>query len=552
MSHPSDSVLFFGHLHPLLVHLPIGLILLVGFLELLALFPRFRQANSNAGLILALAVPAAAMAAICGWLLSQAGGYQDKLLQWHKWFGISTAVACALAAVLYRFNLKTAYRWCLFPSVACLIVAGHFGGSLTHGTDYFVRYAPAPFRAWLSGQPKVAAVKTNQVELAQLPVFSGAIQPVLRQNCVSCHGPEKAKGGLRLDTFEALAKGGKSGPALVAGKAADSELVRRIRLPLTDEDHMPPDGKPQPTAEELTLVQWWIDAGAPADKKIGELKASPRITQLLAARCGYPAPVEKKVAPRPLKDVLAQAGSLADELSIAITTLSPKDQWLQCNASIAGTNFDDHALAKLAAIGANMRWLDLAGTAVTDAGLNQLGAMPNLTRLHLERTKIGDQGLPQLAKLGQLEYLNLYGTAITDTGLDELQDLPKLKQIYLWETKVTPEAGKAFAEAHTDHDQLQHWQEEIDQLNAKIRDAHISVDLGTILPSVTSTATSTNAAAVNTVCPVSGKPIDPAKTVVHNGVVIAFCCDDCKAKFQQDPGPYLAKLESKKEAPAAK
>ncbi len=548
MSHPSDIVLFFGHLHPLLVHLPIGLILLVAALELLALFPRFKQANSNNGLILALAVPAAAIAALCGWLLSQGGGYQDKLLQWHKWTGISTAVTCALAAALYRLNLKNAYRCCLFPSVGLLVVAGHYGGSLTHGTDYFTRYAPSPFRAWLVSQPKTVTVKTNRVELAQLPAFSGVIQPVLSQNCVSCHGPEKAKGGLRLDTIEGLTKGGKSGPVLVVGKAVESELIKRVRLPATDDDHMPPNGKPQPSSEELSLLQWWIDAGAPADKKIGELKASPRITQLLAARCGYPAPVEKKISPKPLKEILAQATGLADDLSIAITALSPKDQWLQCNASIAGTNFDDHALAKLASLGANLRWLDLGGTGVTDAGLEQLSAMPNLSRLHLERTKITDSGLARLAPLNQLEYLNLYGTEITDAGLQDLQDLPKLKQIYLWQTKVTPEAGKAFAEAHTDHDQLQHWQEEIEQLNAKIRDAHISVDLGTMLPAVAVTSSATNAAAINTQCPVSGKPVDPTKTLVHNGMVVAFCCDDCKAKFQQDPTPYLAKLEPKKEA----
>ena len=549
MSHPSDNVLFLGHLHPLLVHLPIGLILLVALLEFLALFPRFKQANSNAGLILALAVPAAAMAALCGWLLSQAGGYQDKLLQWHKWTGIGTAVACALAGLLYRLQWRSAYRWCLFPSVVLLVVAGHFGGSLTHGTDYFVRYAPGPFRAWLGAQPKVKVpvAKTNQVELAQLAVFPAAIQPILSQDCVSCHGPAKTKGALRLDTFDGLMKGGKSGPALIAGKAAESELIKRVHLPATDDDHMPPDGKPQPTPEELTLLQWWIDSGASADKKVADLKPSPRVTQLLAAKCGYPPPVEKKVDPKPLKDILPQASTLADELAVAITPLSPKDQWLQCNASIAGTNFDDRALARLAAIGANVRWLDLGGTSVTDAGLEQLAAMPNLTRLHLERTGISDEGLPRLAALSQLEYLNLYATDITDAGLQHLQDLPRLKQVYLWQTKVTPEAGKAFAEARTDHDQLQHWQEEIEQLNAKIRDAHVAVDLGTMLPAVASSSTATNAGPVNTLCPVSGKPIDPSKTVVHNGMVIAFCCDDCKAKFQQDPTPYLAKLEAKKE-----
>ena len=547
MSHPPDIVLFLGHLHPLLVHLPIGLVILVAFLELLALVPRFKQANSNVGVILALAVPAAAFAALFGWLLSQAGGYQDKLLQWHKWAGISTAVACAIAAILYRLDLKTAYRWCLFPSVVLLVVAGHFGGSLTHGSDYFVRYAPGPLRSWLSTQPKPLPPQTNRVEVAQLAAFSGVIQPVLQQNCASCHGPEKSKGGLRLDTLEGVAKGGKSGPAMIAGKAAESEILKRIRLPATDDDHMPPQGKPQPNPDEIALLQWWLDAGAPADKKVGELKTSPRVTQILAARFGSPLPVAKTVAPKPLNEVLPQIASLADELSIAITPLSPKEPWLQCNASIAGTNFGDAQLAKLASIGANLRWLDLGGTAVTDTGLGQLEAMLNLTRLHVERTKLTDAGLARIAGLNDLEYLNLYGTQITDAGLDELEKMPKLKQLYLWQTKVTPAAGKAFTEARTDHDQLQRWQEEIEQVNAKIRDAHISVDLGTISPPVIA---STNAAPVNAQCPVLGKPVDPTKTVVHNGVVVAFCCDDCKAKFQQDPAPYLAKLEPQKEAQA--
>ena len=118
-----------------------------------------------------------------------------------------------------------------------------------------------------------------------------------------------------------------------------------------------------------------------------------------------------------------------------------------------------------------------------------------------------------------------------------------LKQLYLWRSKVTPEQAKAFAEACTDQDQLQQWQDEIDQLQTKIRDAHITVDVGTLL----ATARSTNATPVNAECPVSGKPVDPTKTVLYEGVLVAFCCEDCKAKFLQDPKPLLAKLNLPKE-----
>ena len=110
MSNPSELVLFFGRLHPLLVHLPIGLIVLLAVLELLARSRRFSQANTNAGVILALTVPAAWFTVLLGWLLSWGGGYDAKLLQWHKWTSIATASACALAGLLYSLDLKKPYQ----------------------------------------------------------------------------------------------------------------------------------------------------------------------------------------------------------------------------------------------------------------------------------------------------------------------------------------------------------------------------------------------------------------------------------------------------------
>ena len=540
MSGPSDISLFLGHLHPLLVHLPIGLIVLLAILELMARSPRFKQANVNAGLILALAVPASLFAVLCGWLLSFGGDYQDDLLRWHKWTGIATAAVCLIAGLFYSLDLKKLYRCCLFASVITLFVASHYGGSLTHGSDYLVRYAPAPFRDLFGGKPPRRPAPTTSEDPSQLQAFAGVIQPILKENCVACHGPDKSKGKLRLDTLEATLKGGDSGPAILAGKAAESPLLKRVRLPMTDQDHMPPEGKAQPSAADIALLEWWIDAGAPGNSKIADLKPSPAVSRILAARFGTnPVPaVVKTVPPKPLNEVLPVVASLSEDLHIAITPLSPSEPWLQCNAAVAGKNFGDADLLKLAPLGANLRWLDLASTKITDAGLAQLSAMPNLTRLHLERSAITDAGLTNLTKLAQLEYLDLYGTEVSDAGLEHLQQLPKLKQIYLWQTKVTPAAVTAFVDSRTDQDQLQRWQDQIEQLKKNIREAHISVDLGTPL----AVAPTTNATPVNTECPVSGKPVDTSKTVVHNGVLVAFCCDDCKAKFEQDPKPFLEKL----------
>jgi uncharacterized membrane protein/YHS domain-containing protein len=542
MTPPSDTVLLFGRFHPLLVHLPIGLIVVLAFLELLARWPRLKNASASAGPILALAVPASIITAVCGWLLSLGGGYDDQLLQWHKWTGIAVAAMCAGLGLAYWLDLKKLYRLGLWATFAVLLGASHYGGSLTHGKDYLTRYAPGPLRALLGGEAPQASAGNTAGAVADKQAFADVIRPVLEKNCAACHGPEKAKAGLRLDTLAALLKGSEHGPVIVVGKAADSELIKRLMLPATSDDHMPPEGKPQPAAADIALLKWWVDAGAPEAKKISELKVPPAIQQILDKRFGVgAAPVVRTAVvgqPKPLAGVLPLAETLTDELNIALGALSQAEPWLQCNASIAGTNFSDAHLARLAPLALNLRWLDLSGTAVTDAGLAQVSAMRHLARLQLERTAITDAGLTQLAGLADLESLNLYGTAVTDAALETLKPLPKLRQLYLWQSKVTPEAAKAFAEARVDKGQIARWEQEIQQLQVQIRDQRMAVDLGTPATALPDAGP----IPINTICPVSSKLVDRIKTTVHDGKVVAFCCDDCKAKFNQDPKPYLEML----------
>ena len=90
--------------------------------------------------------------------------------------------------------------------------------------------------------------------------FERDIRPLLHARCIECHGPEKQKGGLRLDAKTAAMKGGASGPAILPGKSADSELIRRVSS--TDPaERMPSKGEPL-SPREIALLRAWIDAGA--------------------------------------------------------------------------------------------------------------------------------------------------------------------------------------------------------------------------------------------------------------------------------------------------
>jgi hypothetical protein len=94
---------------------------------------------------------------------------------------------------------------------------------------------------------------------AQAEFFEKTVRPILANNCLKCHGPDKQKGGLRLDSRDAILRGGESGPAAVAGKPQDSLLVKAVNH--KDELRMPPKGELKSSEVEALAV--WIKDGLP-------------------------------------------------------------------------------------------------------------------------------------------------------------------------------------------------------------------------------------------------------------------------------------------------
>src|SRR5690349_5164993 len=91
--------------------------------------------------------------------------------------------------------------------------------------------------------------------------YARDIQPILAERCTECHGPRKQQSGLRLDGLSYLLRGGDSGPAVVAGRGAESLLYRAVAGASEDVTTMPPEGK-RLTPEQIALIRKWIDEGA--------------------------------------------------------------------------------------------------------------------------------------------------------------------------------------------------------------------------------------------------------------------------------------------------
>lgn len=261
--------------------------------------------------------------------------------------------------------------------------------------------------------------------------YAKQIRPIFAEKCYSCHGPKKQKGKLRLDSVEAIEKGGKDGKILTAGQPGKSDLYRRIVLGKDDDDVMPPEGDLLPKSK-TDLIKKWIasgasfgnwksDAGTTADAA-GQQDAMPAGPQLPQVAVADPAAIDR----------LRGSGALA-------MPLAQNTNLVEVDLNLAGDHIDNSELSLLQPVDQQVAVLNLARTKVTDDGLKALENLPHLRKLHLENTKIGDAGLVHLKGLKSLEYLNLYGTQITDAGLTDLESLTNLRNLYLWRTKVTPE-----------------------------------------------------------------------------------------------------------------
>ncbi len=270
---PPDFVPFLGRFHTLAVHLPIGVLVLVAAAEALTLSPRLRERiDPGLGLALPFLVATSVTAFTLGILLARGGGYPARLVMLHRGFTLAAVVGSAACMVAWSRRQRddgtvrrTPYRATLGATLGLITLGAHFGGSMTHGDTYLTRYAPSFVQRLVNGGRAAPPPSPEIVPVAPAAeplVWDSIVLPLLRERCVECHGPDKAKGGLRVDSLAAILKGGDTGAAIKPGLGAGSPLVARMRLPPSDDEHMPPEGKAGLAAGEIEVIRWWIDRGA--------------------------------------------------------------------------------------------------------------------------------------------------------------------------------------------------------------------------------------------------------------------------------------------------
>jgi uncharacterized membrane protein len=428
---------FIGRFHPLTVHFPIALILLVPVLELAALNSRFSHLRLSVDFVLGLATASAIVAAMLGWCLARSGGYSGPIMTQHMWGGISLAAVCWLCWILRASSngpgLTNIYKTTLAIAVVLVAWTGYRGGQLSQGEDHLTEYMPIELRHALRLSDAALTVSSSGAN-----TFYGArVEPIFAARCITCHGPHKHKANLRLDSYSSLMRGGKNGPVVRAGNAQASDLFRRITLSPDHDDFMPKGGKRQLSADQAKLIELWIAAGASGTLPTNAIQDAPAgsTTPAVVAEVTFEeidaAAVASQRAP-----VASELARLKKKFPNILEYESRGSTDLLLNASILGPKFGDSDLAALSPLAEHITVADFSRTAITDRSATAIAAMKRLRVLRLTHTGITDPTLESLGVLDQLESLNVFGTRVTPAALPAIARLPRLAHFYVGQTAI--------------------------------------------------------------------------------------------------------------------
>jgi len=436
-----DIALFSGRLHPLVVHLPIGFLLLATIFELFSYREKYAHLKDSVSFILLLGFFSAVLACILGYILSLSGDYETAALNDHKNSGILLAL---FSGLLYLISDRTFKKIPVikrsFFTVLCLLIVGlvsytgHQGGTLTHGAEY------------LSMEVLTQKERVKPTSVEQAMIFEDVVHPILIQRCSQCHRDGKMKGELSMKKLSDLLKGGKNGPAIVSGSLSQSELYKRITLDPEHEEFMPTDGKTPLSKAEVEIIQWWIEkGGAISGKMMSELKNTQTINPIIAnylkiGNNGNAAESADYDYPTKNPDIPVFSNlKLIDSLrNLGLNIRIMQHQPLMLDITLPEDNGNKISSIKpeLKSIAKNVIWLNLSGCNLNDNDLDFLPLLINLEKLRLEKNPITDKSIPHISSLKHLEAVNLNQTDLTKAGVEQLRGLTSIKRIYDWNIGV--------------------------------------------------------------------------------------------------------------------
>lgn len=418
---------YVGKFHPLFVHLPIGILtifIVVGFI-----IPRkqLQESYKIIGLILLISALSATFSCISGWVLSGSGEYDTKLTSNHRNLGIALAVLNWVIFFTFKKLLHSPlwlYNSTLLLISTITILTGHLGGSLTHGSDFLTPPKPAD---WFNSSTDL----NGQITMNSTGFESASL--IFEQKCVVCHGQNKQKGDLRLDTKEGLLKGGKDGN-LLADIGSESMLLKRILLPMEDDDHMPPKEKKQLTSMEIGFLSWWVKTGADFNKTLAELNLPDSLQGFITPARNNT--VNKLVPQEEIDQADRNTLYKLSSMNIMFSPIALNSNYLSVSFMNVLPEYLTPAMEECIKLKQQIIWLNMDYQTPDTLAWKLLSLLTNLRKLSAKDSNFDDETMAYINALDSLVYLNLVGTNVTASGFERIQNLQNLESIYLYQTNI--------------------------------------------------------------------------------------------------------------------
>jgi len=429
-----EAIFFLGRFHPLLVHLPIGFLILAILIEIYCSIFKIRINQSIINFTWFVAFFSSVLTTILGLLIAETGHYIDENLSMHKIFGLSLTgitfiswfLRLSIFSNLFSSSLKTLSNVII---VVLLTLTGHYGGNLTHGETYLVDYAPEQIKELV-----VNKNKNIELEIDSVKIYNDLIQPIFNQKCVSCHNKEISRGNLNMDSYSNLLKGGSSGNPINKSDPRKSLLIKRITMPTSELKYMPPDGEPVSFDEIKTLI-WWINNFDKSNQNLASLKVEDDIKESLEILYSLNFKEKQwfeKIIVEKLDESLIQN---IDNTTFQIKYISDDKKFLSVKYLKKNASIND--IEKLQKISNNITYLTAKSSNLSNDIIKSISNFKNIVKLEIQDNNIDDESIEILQSLNNLEILNIHNTKITNRAIESLKNFKNLKRAYVWGTSIS-------------------------------------------------------------------------------------------------------------------
>ena len=206
-----DFIYFLGRFHVLMLHIPIGIIVAIFVLEILARKEKYRHLEAASPFLWTAAAVSAVLTVILGYMHFAEGGFTGASAAQHRTFGTALAILITIIALIRTSRFAPNYMPVYLPAATLMVllasITGHYGGNLTHGSTFLVEYAPQPIRALFGLPPRRPPVE----HYSAADPFRDLVGPMLDQRCSGCHNEDKREADLVLTSYDGILAGSENG-----------------------------------------------------------------------------------------------------------------------------------------------------------------------------------------------------------------------------------------------------------------------------------------------------------------------------------------------------